>query len=81
MQFFRFKFDQSCTKNEEFYFFEGQGGREEEVDLHFKIIFSITIDKHIKMFLFKFNRNRTITKNYFGKEGGWQKGEPNSKLY
>ena len=40
----------------------------EEVDLHFKILLSIIIGKHMKMFLFKFNRNRTITKNYVFEE-------------
>ena len=38
MRIFRYKFDQNCTKNEEFDFFEGQEGKEEEVDLHFKIL-------------------------------------------
>ena len=42
---FRFKFDQIRTKTEEFDFFEGQGGEEEEVDLHFKILLSIIIGK------------------------------------
>ena len=32
MKMFRFKFYQNRTKNEEFDFFEGQGGGEEEVD-------------------------------------------------
>ena len=69
MNVFWFKFDQNRTKNEEFDFFKGQGGGEEEVDLHFKILLSIIIGKYMKMFLFKFNRNRTITKNYLF-EGG-----------
>ena len=43
--------------------------REEEVDLHFKILLSVIISKYMKMFLFKFNRNWTITTNYFF-EGG-----------
>ena len=55
MKMFRFKFDQNRTKNEEFDFFEGQGGGEEEVDLHFKILLSIIIGKHMRMFLFKFH--------------------------
>ena len=63
MKMFRFKFDQNRTKNEEFDFFEGQGGGEEEVDLHFKILLSIIIGKYMKMFLFMFNRNWTITKS------------------
>ena len=51
--------------NEEFDFFEGQGRGEEERDLHFKIVLSIIIGKHMKMFLFKFNRNRTIPNSKF----------------
>ena len=76
MKMFRFKFDKKNTKNEEFDFFEGQGGGEEEGDLHFKIVLSIIIGKHLKMFLFKFNRNPTITRNYFLKGVGWQEGHP-----
>ena len=58
MKMFRFKFDQNCTENEEFDFFEGQGEGEEEVDLYFKILLSIIIiNKHMKMFLFKCNPN------------------------
>ena len=79
---FRFKFYQNLTKNEEFDFFEGQEGGEEEVDLHFKIVLSFIFGKYMKMFLFKFDRNRTIIKNYFfeGGEGG-KKGNPNSKFH
>ena len=39
----------------------------------------------MKMFLLKFHRNRTITKNYFSEEGGKGKvgreGIPNSRLH
>ena len=48
MKMLRFKFDQNCTKNEEFDIFKGQGewgGRGEEVDLHLKILLSIIISK------------------------------------
>ena len=65
---FRVKFDQHRTKNEEFDFSKVRGG-EEEVKLHFKILLLVIIGKYMKMFLFKFNRNRIITKNYFF-EGG-----------
>ena len=81
---FLFNFDENHTKNEEFDFFEGQeGGRgEEKVNLHFKILLSIIIGKHMKKFSFKFNRNRTITKNYFFEGGeGSKKGHPNSKFH
>ena len=67
---FRLKFDQKNIINEEFDFFEGQGRGEEERDLHFKIVLSIIIGKHVKMFLFKFNRNRIVTMNCFFEEGG-----------
>ena len=70
------KFHQYCTINEEFDFFEGQGGGEEEGDLHFKILLSIINGKHMKMFLIKFNRNPTITRNYFLKGVEWQEGDP-----
>ena len=43
MKMFRFKFDQNRTKNEEFVFFEGQEGREEEVDLHFKVLLQLLL--------------------------------------
>ena len=59
--------------------------RQEEGDLYFKIVLSIIIGKHMKNLLFKFNRNRTITKDYFfegeGGVGGWQERDPNSKFY
>ena len=57
-------------------------GGEKEVDLHLNILLSIIIGEHMKMFLFKFNRNQTITKNYFFEEvEGGKKGNPNSKFY
>ena len=50
-------FHQNRHKNEEFNFFEGQGGggRKIEGDLHFKIVLLIIIGKYMKTFLFKFN--------------------------
>ena len=42
MKMFRFKFNQNHTKTEEFDFFEGQaGGEEEEENLDFKILLPI----------------------------------------
>ena len=52
------------TKNKEFVFFEGQGGGEEEGDLHFKIVFSIIIGKHMKMLCFKFHQNCAINEKF-----------------
>ena len=48
----------------------------------FQNLLSIIIGEDMKMFLFEFNRNRTITKDYFVEEGqGHKKGTPNSKFY
>ena len=74
MKMFRFKFDHSRTKNEEFDFFEdrgvsGGGWERKKVTSVSKFHSQLIFDKHMEMFLFKFHRNRTITKNYFF-EGG-----------
>ena len=55
MKMFRFKLKKKNTKNEEFNFFEGQGGGQEEGDPHFKIVLSNIIGKYMKMFQFKFD--------------------------
>ena len=67
---FWFQFDQNCTKDEEFDFFEGQGGGEEEVNLHFKILLLNIIGKYMKIFFFKFQQNRTVNKNFTFLRGG-----------
>ena len=67
MKMFRFKFDHSRIKNEEFDFFKGQGRK--KVTSISKFHTQLLFDKHMEMFLFKFHRNQTITKNYFS-EGG-----------
>ena len=55
----------------------------EEEDLHFKILLSIIIGKHKKMFLIKFNRNQTKISPYMKnmailREGGGE-GTPGGK--
>ena len=42
-------------------------------DLHLKIVLTIIIDKYIIIFLFKFNRNQTITKSDFFERGNGRK--------
>ena len=75
------------TKNVEFDFFEGPERGKEEGKPPFQ---NCTLNYYweyiswesMKMFLFKFNRNRTITKNYFFKGGdAGKKGTSNSKFY
>ena len=41
---------------------EEEGGQ--EGDLHFEILISNIIDKHMKMFPYKFQKNCTINKNF-----------------
>ena len=78
MKMSRFKFDQNRIKDGNFHF--SKVSRVEEGDLHLKILLSIIIGKHMKMFLFIFNLNRTKNHFFEGKEGG-KKGAPNSKFY
>ena len=79
MKMFQFKFDKKKPEMKNLTFSKArEGGGEEEADLHFKIVLSIIIGKHMKMILFKFNRYPTITKNYFLKGVGWQEGNPQS---
>ena len=51
-------------KIKNFIFQVGEEVGGQEGDLHFYILISIIIDKHIKMFPYKFQKNRTIKNNF-----------------
>ena len=77
-----FKFEQYRTISEEFDFLRGEGGGAR--GLHLKILFSIIIGEHRKMFFFfKFHQNRAINEEFdsWGFKGprGFQ-GTPISKI-